>query len=88
MISRFSSSRTWLTLAPFKAAATSCQVLLTTQSATLLDHFDPEDVVTVDRRDGASVFARLDPERLKVWREGEFSLADLWERNVFGGGPY
>ncbi len=71
-----------------KGASARTRVLVATQSAVLLDHFDPADVVTVNRRDGASVFERLDPERLNEWRDGEFSLSDLWQRNVFGGGPY
>ena len=53
----------------------------------LIDHFEADDVVTVNLRDGGSTFERLDPERLKEWLE-EYTLSDLWERNVIGGGPY
>jgi predicted ATPase len=70
-----------------KAAAHHSQLLIATQSAALIDHFDVEDVVTVNLRDGGSTFERLDAARLKEWLE-EYTLSDLWERNVIGGGPY
>lgn len=70
-----------------KQAAVHAQVLVATQSATLLDHFEPEDVIVVDSRDGVSSFRRLDPEPYREWIE-EYGLSDLWERNVIGGGPY
>ncbi len=68
-----------------KQAATRTQVIVSTQSAALLDHFEPEDVVVVDRRDGASGFRRLNSEPLKAWLS-EYSLGELWRKNVFDGG--
>ena len=62
-------------------------LLIATQSAALLDHFEPEDILTVNLRDGGSTFERLDPDRLKEWLQ-EYTLSALWERNVIGGGPY
>jgi predicted ATPase len=70
-----------------KQAAVHVQVLVATQSATLLNHFDAEDVIVVDSKDGVSTFHRLDPEPYREWI-AEFGLSDLWERNVIGGGPY
>jgi predicted ATPase len=70
-----------------KQASVHAQVLVATQSPTLLNHFEPEDVIVVDSRDGVSSFRRLDPEPYREWIE-EFGLSDLWERNVIGGGPY
>jgi predicted ATPase len=70
-----------------KSAAERSQLLIATQSAMLIDHFDVDDVVTVNLRDGASTFERLDPDSLKHWLE-EYTLSELWERNVIGGGPY
>ena len=70
-----------------KSAARHSQLLIATQSAALIDHFEVEDVVTVNLRDGCSTFERLDPERLKEWLE-DYTLSELWERNVIGGGPY
>jgi predicted ATPase len=70
-----------------KSAARHSQMLIATQSAALIDHFDVNDVVTVNLRDGCSTFDRLDPEGLKGWLE-DYALSELWERNVIGGGPY
>ena len=70
-----------------RAAALRSQVIVATQSPTFLDEFNPEDVIVVDREDGHSTFTRQDPERLKDWLE-EYSLGELWQKNVMGGGPF
>ena len=67
-------------------AATQAQVIVSTQSATLIDHFEPEDVVVVDRDEGASTFRRLDSRGLEEWLK-QYSLGELWEKNVVHGGP-
>jgi predicted ATPase len=69
-----------------KSVAIEKQVILATQSMTLIDYFDLEDVVVVDRPESESVFKRLSPEPLKEWLE-EYSLGELWEKNVLGGRP-
>ncbi len=69
-----------------RAAAVETQVVLATQSALLLDHFDPEDVLVVERVEEATRFARLEPARLAPWLE-DYSLGQLWEKNEFGGRP-
>ncbi len=70
-----------------KSSAQHSQLLIATQSATLIDHFEVDDIVTVNLRDGCSTFERLDPGGLKEWLK-EYMLSELWERNVIGGGPY
>jgi predicted ATPase len=70
-----------------KAASLHSQIIIATQSVTLLEEFDAGDVIVVDREDGRSTFTRLDPERLKEWLE-EYSLGELWQKNVLGGGPF
>ena len=70
-----------------KATSQHSQLIIATQSAALIDHFDVEDIVTVNLRDGCSTFERLDSLALKHWLE-EYTLSELWERNVIGGGPY
>ena len=62
------------------------QLIVSTQSVELLNHFEPQEVIVVDRADDQSTFTRLDPAALEVWLE-EYSLGDLWKRNVFGGRP-
>ena len=69
-----------------KEAAHHCQIILATQSTHLVDEFDPGDVVVVERERHESVFRHLDPESLKEWLE-DYTLSELWEKNVIGGGP-
>ena len=68
------------------AAATRIQVILATQSMALIDCFEAEDVVVVERQGRGSVFRRLSSEALGVWLE-DYSLSELWEKNVIGGRP-
>ena len=67
-------------------ASTHCQILVATQSAALLDHFQPEDIVVVNRTGRSSTFERLPEEKLAEWLE-EYSIGELWEKNVLGGKP-
>jgi predicted ATPase len=69
-----------------KQAATRTQIIVSTQSAPLLDHFEPEHVIVVDRTNGASSFSRLDRAQLAEWLD-QYSLAELWQKNIFEGGP-
>jgi predicted ATPase len=69
-----------------KSAAERTQVIISTQSATLLDYFDPEQVIVVNRRDGRSTFERLDKQALAEWLD-DYSVGELWQKNVVQGGP-
>lgn len=68
-----------------KASATS-QVVVSTQSVEFVNQFDPEDVITVDRDEGQSVFHRLERADLEHWLDS-FALGDIWQKNVIGGQP-
>jgi predicted ATPase len=63
------------------------QILISTQSSSFLDNFDPEDTIVVNRAGTESKFERLDGARLKAWLD-EYSLGEVWEKNVIGGGPH
>ena len=69
-----------------QVAAGPSQVIVSTQSATLLNEFDAEDVIVVERADGASTFRRLDPAALSEWLD-DYAVGDLLQKNVFGGRP-
>lgn len=69
-----------------KSVSVESQVVLATQSPTLLDQFEPDDVLVADRADGATRFRRLDAERLQSWLD-RYSLGQLWEKNELGGRP-
>ena len=57
----------------FKKASHHAQVLISTQSSSFLDQFEPEDIIVVDREGKESVFRRPDPAALEAWLE-EYSL--------------
>jgi predicted ATPase len=69
-----------------KQASIATQVILSTQSPLLLDHFQPEDVLVADRVGGGTQFTRLESARLASWLE-DYSLGQLWEKNELGGRP-
>lgn len=71
----------------FGNASHHSRVLISTQSASFLDNFDPEDVIVVNREGRESQFERLNPSELEAWLE-EYSLGEVWEKNVIGGGPH
>ena len=69
-----------------KQASTEAQVVVSTQSSLLLDHFEPEEILVAERAKGATEFTRLDSSRLVPWLES-YSLGQLWEKNELGGRP-
>ncbi|WP_129630988.1 AAA family ATPase [Candidatus Oscillochloris fontis] len=69
-----------------QSIATHTQIILATQSMTLIDHFLPNQIIVVDRPRRSSEFRRLNEDKLKDWLE-EYSIAELWEKNVIGGKP-
>lgn len=69
-----------------QSAATRSQIIIATQSTELVNYFSPEDVVVVNRKNGASTFNRLDSDDLGLWLE-DYSLGQLWQKNVIAGGP-
>ena len=67
-------------------ASKDAQVIASTQSSLLLDHFDPQDVLVANRVGSSTQIARLAPEQLTDWLE-DYSLGQLWEKNEFAGRP-
>lgn len=69
-----------------RSASTRSQVLVATQSVTLLNQFEPDDLVIVERSDAGTVLRRLNSESLEAWL-AEYSIGELWEKNIIGGRP-
>lgn len=69
-----------------RGASTKTQVIVSTQSPLLLDHFEPEEVLVADRVEGSTQITRLKGDRLEDWLK-EYSLGQLWEKNELGGRP-
>ena len=73
-----------------RSAAERTQLIISTQSVSLVNQFDAEDLLIVKRNEHdnryETVIERVDPERLDAWLE-EYALGELWEKNVLGGRP-
>jgi predicted ATPase len=72
--------------AMLKSASTKAQIIISTQSVNLLDQFVAEDIIVVEREDEQTVLKRLNEENLKDWLN-EYSIGELWGKNVLGGTP-
>ncbi len=68
------------------AAAERTQVVVSTQSVTLVNQLSPEDLIVVDRVEGESTFRRLASDEIESWLD-DYALGELWEKNVLGGRP-
>lgn len=69
-----------------KKSSTFGQLIVSTQSVALVSAFAPEDIVVVEHHDKATTFKRLEAASLDSWLS-EYSLGELWEKNVLGGRP-
>ncbi|HEV7223166.1 MAG TPA: AAA family ATPase [Pirellulales bacterium] len=70
-----------------RKASHHCQIMLATQSTNFIDCFELGDIVIVKNSGGVTSLERPDLESLKEWLE-DYSVGELWEKNVIGGGPY
>jgi predicted ATPase len=62
------------------------QVLFATQSTAFLDHFEPDEIVVVERLDGATTLTRPDSAALESWLQ-DYSLSEVFDKGVIGGRP-
>lgn len=69
-----------------KAASCKTQLIIATQSVTLLDQFEPDDILVSNLSEGCTVIERLNETRLAEWLE-DYTLSELWQKNVLGGRP-
>ena len=69
-----------------RSAATRMQVIVATQSVPFLNEFSINDLLIVEREDGATVFRRHEEDDFKNWLE-DYTVGELWEKNILGGRP-
>jgi predicted ATPase len=69
-----------------RSAADVAQIIVSTQSVNLVNEFTPEDIIVVERNGNQTVFERQSEDSLKHWLE-DYSLGQLWEKNILGGRP-
>ena len=53
----------------------------------LLNEFEAQDIIVVDHSENHSTFSRLETEDLRTWLEDDYTLGELWKKNVLGGDP-
>jgi predicted ATPase len=68
------------------SAASRTQVIVATQSVTLVNQLTPEQVWAVDRIDQQSVFRHLSTADMADWLD-DYALGELWEKNLLGARP-
>ncbi len=69
-----------------RSISKSKQIILSTQSVSLLDQFETDDVIVTQRINQESLFNRLIQADLEKWLE-DYSLSELWEKNYLKGRP-
>lgn len=69
-----------------RSASKLTQVIVSTQSPSLVSQFETDDIVMVEREQRQTILRRLDEDALKDWLD-EYTLGELWEKNVLGGRP-
>lgn len=72
--------------AMMKSTAQQHQIIVSTQSVELVNEFDAEDLIVVDKKGGASTFTRPSTESLGEWLQ-DYTLGELWKKNILGGRP-
>jgi predicted ATPase len=75
-----------LLAAMMRSASKDTQIIASTQSVTLANQFDWQDMVVVDQVDNASQFRRLQENEVAHWLE-QYKLGEVWEMNALGGTP-
>lgn len=69
-----------------RAASQKTQIIISTQSVTLANEFQPENIVVVEQKNNQSKFHRLNASDYESWLK-DYRLGELWEKNLLGGTP-
>lgn len=71
-----------------KDASLHSQIIIATQSPALIDGFSANDVTIIERDpvSQSSVARKLSEEDYKAWLD-EYTLSELWNKNIIGGQP-
>jgi predicted ATPase len=68
------------------SASERTQVMVATQSVTLINQLSPEDIWTVNREGDQSVFQKLTETDQSAWLDN-YALGELWEKNLITARP-
>jgi predicted ATPase len=70
-----------------RSASKRMQVIVSTQSVSLVNEFSIEDLIVVDRQDGNTAFRLYNEDEFANWLD-TYSVGELWEKNILGGRPH
>ncbi len=68
------------------SASENSQIVVATQSVTLVNQLTPEQVWTVNREGDQSVFKKLDQTDYSGWID-DYALGEMWEKNLIQARP-
>ncbi|MBP7929588.1 MAG: AAA family ATPase [Acidimicrobiia bacterium] len=66
--------------------ASEHQIIVSTQSVTLLDRMDIADIFIVEQEQSGTKLWRPTPDSLSQW-VNDYSVGEIWEKNLIGGRP-
>ena len=69
-----------------RSASHRMQIVVSTQSTSLVNEFAIRNLIVVEQQNGKSIFNRPDEQEFASWLEA-YALGELWEKNVLGGRP-
>lgn len=69
-----------------KVVKKDIQVIISTQSITLVNNFELEDIIVVDKENTESIFKKMDISEFTGWLD-DYTIGELWEMNLLGGRP-
>lgn len=71
-----------------KDASLHAQIIVATQSPSLIDGFDADDITVIERDEDnqCTVARKLNGQEYSEWLD-EYTLSELWNKNVIGGRP-
>ncbi len=69
-----------------RSVSSQTQLIVSTQSVSLLNQLDLENVIVTEQVNGETSFHKPSTKLLEQWLE-EYSVGELWEKNLLGGRP-
>lgn len=70
-----------------KRVAQQRQVFIATQSPTLVDCFELENLIVADNQNGATTLRNLTRAQYQSWLDDDYLLSDLWLKDPIGVAP-
>lgn len=69
-----------------KDASLHAQIIVATQSPLLIDNFEMSDIMVVEREGEHTIARNMDNDTYCEWLK-DYSISELWGKNVIGGRP-